>query len=280
MMSDGPAFSSDSAHDDLMAKVDTSVPVSARIWNYWMGGEDWFPIDKQAGDAYAQLSPGVFDLARSSRSYLRRAVRYTAGEAGIRQFLDCGSGLPSHDPTHEVAQGVAPEARVVYVDKDPLVLAHARALLAGNPQGGTDYIEADLYDPDTLVSRARTKLDFDQPVAIMLMGVMGHVGNPGEDDDQVASSIVERLKAALPSGGYLVMYEGVDTDPAQREALKQYNQSGAVPYRLRDQTQVARFFDGLELVDPGLVPIHEWRPDPSTVNPPNVPALGGVAKKP
>jgi hypothetical protein len=245
-----------------------------------MGGEDWFPIDKQAGDAYAQLSPGVFDLARSSRSYLRRAVRYAAGEAGVRQFLDCGSGLPSHDPTHEVAQGVAPDARVVYVDKDPLVLAHARALLASNPHSGTDYIEADLYDPGTLVSRARSKLDFGQPVAIMLMGVMGHVGNPGEDDDQVAASIVDRLKAALPSGGYLVMYEGVDTDPAQREALEQYNQSGAVPYRLRDQRQVARFFDGLELVDPGLVPIHEWRPDPSTVNPPNVPALGGVGKKP
>jgi hypothetical protein len=126
----------------------------------------------------------------------------------------------------------------------------------------------------------RGQLDFGQPVAIMLMGVMGHVGNPGEDDDKVASSIVDRLKAALPSGGYLVMYEGVDTDPRQREALEQYNQSGAVPYRLRNQEQVARFFDGLELVDPGLVPIHEWRPDPSTVNPPHVPALGAVARKP
>jgi hypothetical protein len=229
IMSDGLAPSSDAAQEDLMARVDTSVPVSARIWNYWMGGEDFFPVDKEAGDAYAQLSPGVFDLARSSRSYLRRAVRYTAGEAGVRQFLDCGSGLPSHDPTHVVARGVAPDARVVYVDKDPLVLAHARALLASNPSGGTDYLEADLYDPDTLVSRARAKLDFTQPVAIMLMGVMGHVGNPAEDDDKVARSIVETLKAALPSGGYLIMYEGVDTDPAQREALRQYNQSGAVP---------------------------------------------------
>ncbi|HSS91359.1 MAG TPA: SAM-dependent methyltransferase, partial [Streptosporangiaceae bacterium] len=121
-----------------MARVDTSVPVSARIWNYWMGGKDYYPVDKQAGDAYAQMSPGVFDLARSCRSYLVRAVRYTAGEAGVRQFLDIGSGLPSHDPTHEVAQRVAPESHVVYVDHDPLVLAHAQALLTSNPSGGTD----------------------------------------------------------------------------------------------------------------------------------------------
>jgi hypothetical protein len=277
-MSDS-ASPSDATQEELMARVDTSVPVSARIWNYWMGGNDFFPVDQEAGDAYAQLSPGVFDLARSSRSYLRRAVQYAAGEAGVRQFLDCGSGLPSHDPTHEVAQDVAPEARVVYVDKDPFVLAHARALLASNPRG-VDYIEADLYDPATLIGRAREKLDFSQPVAIMLMGVMGHVGNPAEDDDDVARSIVEQLKAALPSAGYLIMYEGTDTDPAQREALKQYNESGAVPYRLRDIEQIARFFDELELVPPGLVPIHEWRPDPSSIKPPEVPAVGGVAKKP
>jgi hypothetical protein len=278
-MSENPAASGDGAQEDLMARVDTSVPVSARIWNYWMGGDDYYPVDKEAGDAYAALSPGVFDLARSSRSYLIRAVRYVAGAAGVRQFVDIGSGLPSHDPTHEVAQGVAPDARVVYVDNDPLVLAHARALLASNPRGGTDYIEADLYDPGTLVSIARTKLDFAQPVAIMLMGVMGHIGNPGQDDDQVATLIVDRLKDALPSGGYLVMYEGVDTDPAQGEALEQYNESGAVPYRVRRPEQVIRFFDGLELADPGVVPIHHWRPDPSTPKA-AVPALGGVGKKP
>jgi hypothetical protein len=243
-----------------------------------MGGTDYYPVDKQAGDAYAQLSPGVFDLARSSRRFLIRAVRYAAGDAGVRQFLDIGSGLPSHDPTHEVAQAVAPESRVVYVDNDPLVLAHARALLT--PQGGTDYIEADLYEPDKLVSIARTKLDFSQPVAIMLMGVMGHIGNPGENDDEVARSIVERLKGALPPGGYFVMYEGVDTDPTQNEALRQYNESGAVPYRVRRADQVVRFFGGLELADPGVVPIHQWRPDPGMANAPAVPALGGVGKKP
>ena len=160
------------------------------------------------------------------------------------------------------------------------MLAHARALLASNPQSGTDYLEADLYDPGTLISRARAKLDFGQPVAIMLMGVMGHVGNPGADDDQVARSIVASLRAALPAGGYLIMYEGVDTDPAQREALRQYNQSGAVPYLLREPGQVARFFEGLELVDPGLVPIHQWRPDPGSASAPAVPAIGAVGRKP
>jgi hypothetical protein len=263
-----------------MARVDTSVPVSARIWNYWMGGDDYYPIDRQAGDAYAQMSPGVFELARSSRAFLARAVRLTAGEAGVRQFLDCGSGLPSHDPTHVVARGVAPDSRVVYVDHDPLVLAHARALLASNPAGGTDYIEADLYDPGTLLSRARAKLDFSQPVAIMLMGVMGHIGNPHEDDDRVGRSIVESLKDALPSGGYFVMYEGVDTDPLQAEALKAYNASGAIPYHVREPEQVIRFFDGLELVEPGVVPMHQWRPDPGSGNSPEVPAYAGVGRKP
>ena len=128
-MGDNPASARDGAQEDLMARVDTSVPVSARIWNYWMGGSDYYPVDKQAGDAYATLSPGVFDLASSAVPILIRAVRYAAADLGVRQFLDCGSGLPSHGPTHEVAQAVAPESRIVYVDHDPLVLAHARALL-------------------------------------------------------------------------------------------------------------------------------------------------------
>ena len=280
-MSENPAVSRDDAQQDLMARVDTSVPVSARIWNYWMGGNDYYPVDKEAGDAYAQLSPGVFDLARSSRSYLARAVRYVAGDAGVRQFLDIGSGLPSHDPYPRSRPGGSRRSRAfVYADNDPLVLVHARALLASNPRSGTDYIEADLYDPGTLVSIARTKLDFTQPIAIMLMGVMGHIGNPGEDDDEVARSIVDRLKDALPSGGYLVMYEGVHTDPAQDKALGQYNESGAVPYRVRRPEQVARFFDGLELAAPGLVPIHQCAPIREWVDPPAVPAVGGVAKKP
>jgi O-methyltransferase involved in polyketide biosynthesis len=262
-----------------MAKIDTSVPVSARIWNYWMGGEDYFPVDKVAGDQYAAVFPGIFDLARASRQFIARVVRYLADEACVRQFLDIGTGLPSHDSTHEIARRVAPEARVVYVDNDPMVLAHARALLAGNPQGATDYVDADLNDPETIVQIARQKLDFTQPVAIMLMGVLGHIGNPGEDDDRFAQSVVGTLKAGLPAGGYLALNEAVDTDQAANKALDDYNQTGAVPYRVRRREHVVRFFDGLELVDPGIVPLQDWRPDPGQPGRGTVPALGGVGRK-
>jgi hypothetical protein len=279
MNSDDAAFSWKEAEKDLMAGIDTSVPVSARIWNYWLGGKDYYPIDKTAGDQFAQLFPGVFDLARATRYYIARVVRYLADEAGIRQFLDIGTGLPSHDNTHEIAQRIAPESRIVYVDNDPLVLSHARALLTSNPPGTTDYIDADLNDPDTIVGIAQEKLDFTRPVAIMLMQVLGHIGNPSENDDLAARSIVDRLKAALPSGGYLAINEGIG-EPAANAALEQYNQTGAVPYRLRRPDQVIRFFNGLELIDPGVVPIQEWRPDHSPFgNGATVPALGGVAKK-
>ncbi|MGH3167025.1 MAG: SAM-dependent methyltransferase, partial [Trebonia sp.] len=235
-------------------KIDTTVPVSARIWNYWLGGKDYYPVDKEAGDQFAQIYPGIFDSARASRYFIARVVRYLAEEAGIRQFLDIGTGLPSHDNTHEIAQRVAPGSRVVYVDNDPLVLAHARALLTSRAPGGTDYIDADLNDPEALLDIARGKLDFRRPVAIMLMGVLAHIGNPAEDDDRAVRSIVGRLKAALPAGGYLAIYDSADTDPGLNDALHKYNESGADPYRLRTPEQIARYFDGLELVEPGVVP--------------------------
>jgi hypothetical protein len=261
-------------------KIDTTVPASARIWNYWLGGKDYYPVDKQAGDQFAQFFPGVFELARASRYFIARAVRYLAGEAGIRQFLDIGTGLPSHDSTHEIAQRVAPDARVVYVDNDPLVLAHARALLTSDAEGGTDYIDADLNDPDTLLRIAREKLDFGRPVAIMLMGVLGHIGNSEEDDDRVARSVVGALKAALPSGGYLAIYDTSDANPGQNDALRKYNESGAEPYRVRRPDQIVRLFDGLELVDPGVVPIQQWRPDHTPFDPPkDLVNMGGVGRK-
>jgi hypothetical protein len=279
-VSNDDSFSWQDAERDLVPGVDTSVPVSARIWNYWLGGKDYYPVDKAAGDQYAQLFPGIFDSARASRYFIARAVRFLAGEAGIRQFLDIGTGLPSHDNTHEIAQRVAPESRIVYVDNDPLVLAHARALLTSNSTGGTDYIDADLNDPDMIIRIARGKLDFSQPVAIMLMGILGHIGNPAEDDDQVARSIVDRLKAALPSGGYLAINEALE-DPEFSAAQEVYNQTGAVPYHLRRADQIMRFFDGLELAEPGVVPLHEWRPDHTPFgNGTEVPALGGVGRKP
>jgi O-methyltransferase involved in polyketide biosynthesis len=264
----------------LAARIDTTVPVSARIWNYWMGGKDYYPVDKAAGDELAKVYPAVFTFARSSRYFTGRSVRFLADEAGIRQFLDIGTGLPSHDNTHEIAQRVASDARVVYVDNDPMVLAHARALLTSSPPGATDYISADLNDPGSILEIARQKLDFSRPVAIMLMGILGHIGDPAEDDDRVARSLVQTLKDALPTGGYLAISESIDTDPANNAALDYYNQTGALPYRVRRADQIARFFDGLELVEPGLVPIHQWRPDPSPFDQVPVPQLGGVARKP
>jgi hypothetical protein len=263
------------------AKIDTTVPVSARIWNYWLGGKDYYQVDKVAGDQFAQVYPGIFDGARASRYFIARAVRYLAGEAGIRQFLDIGTGLPTQDNTHEIAQRVAPDSRIVYVDNDPLVLAHARALLTSSVEGGTDYIDADLNDPAALLRVARHKLDFDRPVAIMLMGVLAHIGNPAEDDDRETRSIVGELKAALPAGSYLAIYDSANVDRSLNEALRDYNESGAAPYRVRTPEQIRSFFDGLELVDPGVVPIQQWRPEHSPFGPPKNLSnnLGGVARK-
>jgi hypothetical protein len=262
-------------------KIDTTVPVSARIWNYWLGGKDYYPIDKEAGDQFAQIYPGIFDGARASRYFIARVVHYLAGKAGIRQFLDIGTGLPTQDNTHEIAQRVAPDSRIVYVDNDPLVLAHARALLTSSTKGGTDYIDADLGDPDALLRIARDKLDFSRPVAIMLMGVLAHIGNPAEDDDRVAQSIVGTLRAALPSGGYLAIYDSSDVDPELNDALAKYNESGAAPYRVRRPDQIARYFDGLELLEPGVVPIQQWRPDHTSFGSPKSLSnnLGGVGRK-
>ncbi|MFD0855286.1 SAM-dependent methyltransferase, partial [Actinomadura adrarensis] len=228
-----------SAEKDLMAGIDTSVPHSARIWNYWLGGKDNFPVDQEAGDAYTAVFPGIIEVARISREFLGRTVRHLAAEEGVRQFLDVGTGLPSEENTHQVAQRVAPECSIVYVDNDPLVLVHARALLTGGRKGSTHYVEADLHEPEKIIELAREHLDFGQPIALMLMGIMGHV--PADDR---ALSIVRRLVDGLPSGSYLTLYDGTDTDTAFLEAQKGYDDTGAVPYRLRGPEQIARFFDG------------------------------------
>jgi hypothetical protein len=264
-----------SAEKDLMAGIDTSVPHSARIWNYWLGGKDNFPVDQQAGDAYTAVFPGIVEVARISREFLGRAVRYLAAEEGVRQFLDVGTGLPTEENTHQVAQRVAPESKVVYVDNDPLVLVHARALLTG-PEGSTHYVEADLHEPGNIIRLAGEHLDFERPVALMLMGIMGHVPDDGE-----ALSIVRRLVDGLPSGGYLTLYDGTDTDAAFLEAQKGYDDTGAVPYRLRSPEQITRFFDGLDLIDPGVVSVPLWKPDPSPDGPPaHGHAYGGIGRKP
>ncbi|GAA3987978.1 SAM-dependent methyltransferase [Streptomyces marokkonensis] len=257
-------------------KIDTSVPHSARIWNYWLGGKDNYPVDEEAGDAYTAVFPGIVTVARSSRAFLRRNITYLVAEAGVRQFLDIGTGLPTADNTHEVAQRIAPEARIVYVDNDPMVLAHARALLYSAPEGATAYIDSDVLDPDSVLTAAARTLDFDRPVALILSNILGHIA----DYDQ-ARSVVTRLMGALPSGSYLSVNDGSrGIDPGFDRAQDAYNESGAAPYILRTVDRITAFFDGLELVDPGVVPVTHWRPEAGCAPSELIGEHGGLARKP
>jgi hypothetical protein len=264
---------------DEAPKVDPTVSHSARIWNYWLGGKDNFQVDREIGDQFRELFPDIVDIARGSREFLTRAVTFLAGEAGIRQFLDIGTGLPTVNNTHEVAQRVAPESRIVYVDNDPMVLAHARALLVGTPQGVTEYLDADLHEPEKILAAAtRTTLDFSQPVALMLMNILGHV--PDLDE---ARSIVTRLTAELPSGSYLVMADGTNVVRGEEfeRAIAIWNASGSLPYHLRSPEQISTLLDGLEVIEPGLVSCPLWRPDPAAGDSPReVDEFGVVARKP
>ena len=255
----------------------TDIPHSARIWNYWMGGKDNYEVDRAAGDAWIAVHPEIVTVARQSRQFLIRTVRFLAGEAGIRQFLDIGTGLPTMQNTHEVAQQVAPESRIVYVDNDPMVLAHARAMLVNTTsEGVTTYVDADFHDPGLIIADARNVLNFTQPIAVMFMGVLGHVA----DFDELLS-IVARVMSAVPSGSYLTLWDGINSGEAKREAAAKYAETGAVPYHQRSLDQIRQCFDGLEMVDPGLVPITQWRPDIveiGKIEP--IATYGAVARKP
>jgi S-adenosyl methyltransferase len=254
--------------------IDTTVPHSARIWNYWLGGKDNFAVDREAGDQFSAIYPGIVDIARADRAFLGRVIRYLAGEARIRQFLDVGTGLPTADNTHQVAQRVAPESRVVYVDNDPLVLTHARALLTSSAEGASSFVDADMRDAEKVLREAAQWLDLTQPVALTFMGVLGHV----VDHDE-AQSIVDALLDGLPSGSYLSINDSVNTSHALEEALRVYEASGAVPYRTRTPEQFASYFKGLELVEPGVVNVDDWRPDPGSARGPEIPQLGAVGRK-
>jgi hypothetical protein len=212
---DPSAFSSepepDEPDDTAGTGIDTTVPHSARIWNYWLGGTDNYDVDRAAGDQYREIFPGIAAVARTSRGFLTRAVRYLAGEAGLRQFLDIGAGLPTADNTHEVAQRVAQGSRIVYVDNDPLVLAHARTLLTSTPEGACDYLDADLREPAAILDAVADLLDFTRPIALMLMGVMGHF------TDGEAYPIVSCLLDGLPSGSYFALYDGANVNEAFNE---------------------------------------------------------------
>jgi S-adenosyl methyltransferase len=261
----------------LSSKIRFDVPHSARIWNYWMGGKDNYEVDRAAGDAFAEVYPDIVPMAQQSRQFLIRVVRFLTGEAGVRQFLDIGTGLPTLQNTHEVAQQVAPESRIVYVDNDPLVLMHARTLLHNTtPEGVTTYVDADFHNPELIISDARNVLNFTKPVAVMFMGVLGHVAEFSK-----MRSIVGTVMAAVPSGSYLVLWDSPDEDRQQAEALARYAETGAVPYMLRSREHLHECFEGLEMVDPGFVCITAWRTDGVEVGKiPSMNAYGAVARKP
>ncbi|MFC6880398.1 MULTISPECIES: SAM-dependent methyltransferase [Actinomadura] len=259
--------------------VPTDVAHNARVWNHWLGGKDNYPSDREVGDRVFSMYPSIVHVARADRAFLGRAVRFLAGEAGMRQFLDIGTGLPTADNTHEVAQRRAPDARIVYVDNDPLVLVQARRLLTSTPQGATDYVEADAHDPHAIIDAAARTLDFDRPVAVMLLGILNFIMDTGE-----ARSIVDRLVAAVPSGSYLAL-----THPTLElggegnlEAMEFWNANAKPPIRARTGEEIAGFLTGVELVEPGLVSCSRWRPETSRSGeaPPIVAQYGAVGRKP
>jgi O-methyltransferase involved in polyketide biosynthesis len=258
-------------------RIDTTVSHSARIWNYWLGGKDNFPVDQEVGDQILGFVPELVRSARADRQFLSRAVRYLAGEEGIRQFLDIGTGLPTVDNTHQVAQRIAPESRIVYVDNDPLVLAHAHALLSSTSEGACDYIEADLRDPDSILRQAAKTLDFTQPVAIMMLGIINFV-----IDTAQAQRIVRQLIDALPPGSYLtISHPTTEVDAAPMiQAVQFWNEQGSAPMTLRTREEVLSLFDGMDLVEPGVVTCSRWRADPTEVGEiTDVTHFGGVARK-
>jgi len=240
--------------------IDASRPHSARIWNYWLGGKDNYAIDREVGDQVAEMLPSIVRQAREDRAFLARAVRYLADKEGIRQFLDIGTGLPTVDNTHEVAQRIAPESKIVYVDNDPMVLTHARALLTSSPKGRCDYLDADLRDPGRILDGASGTLDFGQPIALMLLGVLHHL-----TDDQEAHDVVGQLVEALPSGSFVAVNHATNKvhGKASDDAAAHWNEFGKPALKLRSVEQIAAFFDGLELVEPGVVSCSQWNVEAS-----------------
>ena len=248
----------------------------ARVYDYWLGGKDNFEADRQAGEEALAAYPDLVSSVRANRAFLARGVRFLAAEAGIRQFLDIGTGIPSANNTHEVAQSIAPDSRVVYVDNDPIVLAHARALLVGRPEGTTDYLDADLRDTEKILDHARGLLDFSQPVAVMLVAVLHLIGP--EDHPY---SIVSQLMDAVPPGSYLLLsHVASDIEPEKMAEMgKRLNRLLAQKGTYRSQAEVTDFFAGLELVEPGVVPVQHWRQDSEVEGARRAAMWGGVARK-
>jgi O-methyltransferase involved in polyketide biosynthesis len=268
-----PADAPDGAAEP--SSFDTSVAHPARVYDYLLGGKDNYEADREAAEGIKAISPNVMPSVRANRAFLRRAVQYLTAEAGIRQFLDIGTGLPTAENTHQVAQGIAPESRVVYVDNDPIVLAHARALLTSAPEGATAYIDADLRDTDAILREASATLDFSRPIAVMLLCIMQYV-----PDTAGPHEIVSRLIDAVSPGSYLTMSDTTrDIETEQMVAgAAQYNaRLGPNVFTPRTRSEFEAFFDGLELIEPGLVPLPEWHalPDPKQV----IPMYAAMARK-
>ena len=258
-----------------MPDFDTSVPHIARVYDYWLGGKDNFAADRELGERTLQAYPKLAFSVRANRAFLARTVRFLAAEGGIRQFLDIGTGIPTNDNTHEVAQGVAPQSRIVYVDNDPIVLSHARALLTSKPEGACAYIDADLRDPDKILASAADTLDFTKPVAVMFLAVLQFA------PDGEADAIVRWIMDACPPGSFVAISHpasDIDAEP-HGEMVRRMNESLTEKVTLRDRAGVARLFAGLELVDPGLVRVPQWRPDSDLEAASPAVLWGGVAAK-
>jgi hypothetical protein len=257
--------------------IDTTIPHPARVYDYFLGGKDNFEADRVAAEAAIKAFPRTAESARAARAYLRRVVRFLAADAGIRQFLDIGTGLPSGENVHQVAQSIAPDAKVVYVDNDPIVLSHAHALLTGGRAGVVAYLDADLRDPEKILTEAAKSLDFSQPMAVLLLGILHNVGD--EDDPY---GIVRGLIEAIPGGSYLsICHLTADIYPELADFARALNERQLdAPMVLRDRAQVTGFFDGLELVEPGVVQLSKWRPQSEIESAAAAALWGGVARKP
>jgi S-adenosyl methyltransferase len=260
-----------------MPDFDTSVPHIARVYDYWLGGKDNFAADREMGERTLQAYPNLVYSVRANRAFLTRTVRFLAAEAGVRQFLDIGTGIPTANNTHEVAQRAAPECRIVYVDNDPVVLSHAKALLKSDPRGACAYLDADLRDPEKILADAAGTLDLSKPVAVMLIAVMHFVVGDAE-----ASAIINKLVDACVPGSFVaISHAASDIDAEQQtEMVRRLNESTAEKATLRDRAGVTRLFDGLQLVEPGVVRVSEWRPDSELEAASPTGLWGGVARKP
>ena len=260
-------------------EFNAGVAHPARVYDYWLGGKDNYAADRVLGDAMIAAMPSTQAAARANRAFLGRAVRYLVREAGIRQFLDIGTGIPAAGNVHEVAQSAAPESRIVYVDNDPVVMAHARALMESHPAGATAFIQADLREPRRILAspELRATLDLDGPVALMLIAVLHFL-----TEQENPLGIVAELVDALPSGSYLtISHLTADFDPDEAAAAQTAGQRSGVTYVPRDRVGVAAFFAGLDLVDPGVVPLLSWRPDGGTPEDPlAVRSYAAMARKP